>query len=315
MTAVLTGARVPAVRRAAYVVVFVALLGACGSGGGSGATRPTVSLPRPSISTPGSTSAPGTTAAPPITARPETPTLPIQATTVATLDPTTPPTDAPITTTTTPPPTTTIPPATTTIPQTTTTRSSTTTSSTSTSTTSTTVAAANKSSGSGTPAWAWIVIIVGLVGLVILVIALILRSRANKQRAASWRERTRGSVADAKVARDLLNGTVGSDDEMHIATVRQQADSTAATLEDLSRSAPTDTSGEAAASVAQSLRSYGFAIEAERLLRDRTTAPTADELAQADATRRGHSQALDSAIARLDAIAGPAEPTGQNPTV
>ncbi len=308
-------------RRAAYLVVLVALLGACGSsGGGSGAPRPTIGsslLPRPSTSTPGSTSAPATTAAPPSTAaRPEAPTLPERVTTIATVDPTT---DAPITTTTSPAPTTTtLAPTTTTAPATTTTaRSTTTSSSTSTSTTSTTVAAPAKSSGGGTPGWAWIVIIVGALGLVILGIALLLRSRAHKQQAAAWRDRTRGSVADAKVARDLLNGTVGSDDATHIAEVRSQADTTALTLEDLSRSAPTDSSGAAATNVAQSLRGYGFAIEAERLLRDRTTAPTADELAQADITRRGHSQALDDAIARLDAIVGPAQPTaetGEQPT-
>jgi hypothetical protein len=163
----------------------------------------------------------------------------------------------------------------------------------------------------------WIVIIVGLIGLVAVAIGLWLRSRAHKQAATAWRERARGAVADAKVARDLLYDAAGTTDATRLATVRQQADTTAATLEDLSRSAPSDSSGAAAANVAQSLRSYGFALEAERLLRDGASAPTAAELEQADATRRGHAQTLDAAIAQLDTIAGPdpAQPTGTNPTV
>lgn len=308
-------------RRAPFLVVLIALLGACGSsGGGSGANRPTVSstlLPRPSVSTPGSTSAPPTTAgAPATTVAPEAPTLPVRTTTVPiTADPPTTTTDAPVTTTT---PPTTVPRTTTTVQQTTTTpttSAATTTSSASTSTTSTTVAAAAASSGGGTPTWAWIVIIVGLIGLALVAIALLLRSRAHKRQSAAWRDRARASVADAKVARDLLTGAVGTTDATRLAEVRQQADTTAAALEALGSSAPTDSSGAAATSVAQALRSYGFALEAERLLRDGATPPSAAELEQADATRRGHAQSLDNAIAQLDAIAGPAQPTGTNPTV
>jgi hypothetical protein len=50
-----------------------------------------------------------------------------------------------------------------------------------------------------------------------------------------------------------------------------------------------------------------FCLEAERLLRTGSTAPTAAQLAEADVARRRRAGELDAALAQLDFITRPPE--------
>ncbi len=69
--------------------------------------------------------------------------------------------------------------------------------------------------------------------------------------------------------------------------------------------APDPQAGTAASSLADGLRGLAFAIEADRLLRHGTSAPTGIQLAQADEARRARTVELDAALARLSARVSP----------
>jgi hypothetical protein len=56
--------------------------------------------------------------------------------------------------------------------------------------------------------------------------------------------------------------------------------------------------------VAAALRGLAFAVEADRLLRQGTTAPTGTQLAQADEARRARNSELGAALARLSTRIG-----------
>jgi hypothetical protein len=57
--------------------------------------------------------------------------------------------------------------------------------------------------------------------------------------------------------------------------------------------------------VATSLRGYFFALEAEQMLHNAPTAPTADQLGTADATRRARAAELEAAVAAIRAHVAP----------
>ena len=76
-------------------------------------------------------------------------------------------------------------------------------------------------------------------------------------------------------------------------------------FDQLAADAPGDTERRDATSVATALRGYLFALEAERLLRDAPTPPTADQLAAADTTRRARTTDLDTGIAAMRTHLGP----------
>jgi hypothetical protein len=110
------------------------------------------------------------------------------------------------------------------------------------------------------------------------------------------------SLADAEVARDMLHGEALSDqplDTAHWDAVGQSVERVAGRFDQLAAAAGDDAARNAAATVAASLRRYRFAIEAQRLVRSSPTAPTADQLAGADAARRTSASDLDSGINAL----------------
>jgi hypothetical protein len=163
-------------------------------------------------------------------------------------------------------------------------------------TTSTTVPATTTSSK--TP-WALIALIIVLV-IAIVVVALLLRVRKQRGEEAAWRRAVVPALSDAQLAREsLFSGNAMSDDAEPRAAVAVQVERAAAALERSLSTAPDDAAGNAATAAAGSLRGLAFAIEADRLLRHGTAAPSGTQLAQADEARRTRSAELNTALARL----------------
>jgi hypothetical protein len=201
-------------------------------------------------------------------------------------------------TTTTEPPTTTSTSTTTTEPPTTTTSSSTTT------TTAPIIAPAPTSPSSSKTPWALIAVIVVLAAAIALV-AILLRSRKKRAIEAEWHRAVVPALSDAQLARQsLVSGNAVSDDPEVRGAVGVQAERAAAALEHTVATAPDPHAGAMATAAAAALRGFAFAIEADRLLRHGTSAPSGVQLAQADEARRARSTELSAALARLSARIG-----------
>lgn len=201
------------------------------------------------------------------------------------------------TTTAAPTTTTTEAPTTTTEAPTTTSSSSTTTSS----TTTTTIAPVSASSGGSDVPWGWIIAALAVVALALIAI-LVRRRVVGKRNEEAWKAEARNVLGDAELARDMLEGEArpGQDeDPARRATVRNNVENVGASLDRLASIAPTKEDAASATAVAESLRGYAFALEAERLLRDGPNAPTGDQLASADQARRTRDADLDRALGAL----------------
>jgi hypothetical protein len=79
----------------------------------------------------------------------------------------------------------------------------------------------------------------------------------------------------------------------------------AAALGQLAASAPNDDARVPTNAAEQALRGSMGAIEAEQLLRASATGPSDATVEDTIATRTAHANALDAALTRLDALAGP----------
>ena len=266
--------------------LFAVTLSACG---GSGSTNPPAT--RPSTTT----GSPSTPTSKPSVALPST-TTPITGT----------PTTAPPTSTPTTETPTTAPPTTTSTTETPTTAPPTTTSSAE--STSSTIAAATPSGGStsSTP-WGWIVVGIVLAAGLIVGVVLLLRARSRRAALATWRRDAGPALQQARVARDLLIGDGTDVGPERREALRTQIDSAAHALDVLVTTASDDATRRAASSSAAALRGLMFASEADRLLRSREKSPTADELAQADESRRDRVRELNTA---LDELTMQVEPEG-----
>jgi hypothetical protein len=208
-------------------------------------------------------------------------------------------------TTTTPPTTTTTPPTTTSTSTTTTTPPTTTTSS-STTTTSTTLAPLIATDTSSKTPWALIIVIVVLV-LAIGLVVLLLAARKRRGVEEAWRRAVVPALSDAQLARaTLLSDNAVSDDAEVRGAVAIQVERAAMALDHTERSAPDPEAGAMATTASGALRGLAFAIEADRLLRHGTAAPTGMQLAQADEARRARSAELTSALVRLSTRIGSA---------
>jgi hypothetical protein len=215
-------------------------------------------------------------------------------------------TTVPVTTTVPSTTTTTVPITTTTVAPTTTTSTSTTavprTTTSSSSTTTSTVPRATTTSSS-TP-WGLIALIVVLV-VAVVVVALLLRSRKKKATEAQWRRVVVPALSDAQLAREsLLSGNALSADAELRGAVSVQAERAAVALDHAANAAPDPQAGSTASGAAGALRGLAFAIEADRLLRQGSSAPTGMQLAQADEARRARQAELNTALARLSARIG-----------
>jgi hypothetical protein len=211
-------------------------------------------------------------------------------------------TTVPVTTTTAPP--TTLAPTTTTsstAPATTSSRPARTTTTTVPATTTTTRPQTQASSN--TP-WALIAVIIVLV-IAIVVVALLMRSRKRRGVEAEWRRAVVPALSDAQLAREsLAGGNAASEDPEVRGAVAVQVERAAVALDGAARKAPDPEARSMTTSAAGALRGLAFAIEADRLLRHGTSAPTGVQLAQADQARRDRSTELNTALARLSARIG-----------
>ena len=149
--------------------------------------------------------------------------------------------------------------------------------------------------------WGWIVLALALlIGLIVGVILLMLAS-GKRRRDSTWRAVARPAYEQAVLARDLLMGDgVNTDDGARRQSVQRQVEEAAAALSQAAESAPDDLARRTANSSAAALRGLVYAMEADRLLRTGGRAPTADELARADESRRRSLSQLDLALAALE---------------
>jgi hypothetical protein len=212
-------------------------------------------------------------------------------------------------TTTVPDTTTTVPTTTTTVPTTTTTTVPTTTTvtiprTTTSSSSTTTTTRPRATTTSSSTSWGLIALIVVLV-VAVVVVALLLRSRRKKVTEDRWRRVVVPALSDAQLAREsLLSGNALSADAELRGAVSVQAERAAVALEHAATSAPDPQAASTASAAAGALRGLAFAIEADRLLRQGSSAPTGIQLAQADEARRARHAELNTALARLSARIG-----------
>jgi hypothetical protein len=215
------------------------------------------------------------------------------------------------TTTTLAPTTTTLAPTTTTLPPTTSTSTST---SSSTSTTTTTVATSKPSGTSNVP---WALLIAALVLIAAALIAALIVSRRNAAKAkTAWVTAAGSALRDAELTRDQLEGEARPgepEDPVRRRTVTDNVNGVSARFDQLAAQAPNDDARARATSVAESLRGYLFALEAEQLLRSAPTPPTPNQLADADTARRSRAADLDRALGALREYVDPEGAATQQP--
>ncbi len=90
-----------------------------------------------------------------------------------------------------------------------------------------------------------------------------------------------------------------------MAAVRDTVERVAGQFDQLSASAPTDAMRRNSIGVATSLRGYFFAMEAEQMLHNAPTPPSADQLATADGTKRERAAELEAALSAIRAYIAP----------
>jgi hypothetical protein len=146
-----------------------------------------------------------------------------------------------------------------------------------------------------------IIAIVALLAIA-LIAFLIVRARAASATKRDWNAAAESALRDAVLTRDMLAGEArpgDPEDATRHNAVTENVERVSSRFEQLAAQAPDDGAHRDASAVASSLRGYLFALEAERLLREAPTPPTADQLAAGDATRRARADELDSALGAI----------------
>ena len=212
------------------------------------------------------------------------------ATTTTTTAPATTTTTAPATTTTTAASTTTTVHPTTTMHRTTTTTAA--------------VPTTTGTSSSSAATWAWILGAIALLALIAAGVAGLVTTRRHRDAGDAWIPSARAGYESAVLARQMLVAQPTGGDEA-LPRVRAQAEDAARALDRVASAAPDEAGRLSAASVAEGLRGVMFTLEAENLLRTGPTAPTADQLADADIARRRRGAELDAALAELHTTTHP----------
>jgi hypothetical protein len=223
-----------------------------------------------------------------------TPTTAGPATTAA------PPTQAP-----TLPPTTAPPP--TAAPTTPTTRATTTSSSSTTTTAPTTTTSTPKPADDGAPV-ALIFVLIGLVGAAIIAAVIAYASKKNRKTTSQQQlfADVRAALTDAEMTRDLAQQHVQTNNDQPFSQVltprfEQLRDRLAA----LANRTPDTVLRQQISEVGETLLSFGFAAEAEWLLRRGSTPPTGDQLNHAGSTTYDRRAALDRTIGTLRTTLNP----------
>jgi hypothetical protein len=142
-----------------------------------------------------------------------------------------------------------------------------------------------------------------------LIAGLVILARKRNRAKKEWKDAAASSLRDADLVRDMLAGEARpgeTEDTTRVGAVRDNVERVATRFDELASSAPNDDMRAGSTSVANSLRGYFFALQAEQLLHGAPTSPTADQLAAADATKRARNAELQAAIEKIRAYAAPA---------
>jgi uncharacterized protein HemX len=170
----------------------------------------------------------------------------------------------------------------------------------------TTAPAAAESSSSSSAAWLWLLVIAAVGALIAGVVMFVRRHNSRLAASRAWTDDMSRKLTDVRLGRDLLDDATRSAIEpARLDTLRHQIDATAAELSQLAARAPSDDARARTTAAEQALRGYLLAVEGEFLLRDSTTPPTSDAVAEAAVNRRSHAHALDEALTRLDELRAP----------
>ena len=176
----------------------------------------------------------------------------------------------------------------------------------------TTVAPAAPKSSSSTP-WGWIIAGIAIAAAIIGLIVWLVSRRNRKRALVAWRSGAESALDSANLARTLLPAA-GQDvpDSAHWQAVHERVETAAQSLDQSAGRAPTPEGAQASRTAADKLRGLWFALESDRLLREGTTPPTPEQLAQADTVTRARGSELDTALADLERIVRPPQ-TGGTP--
>jgi hypothetical protein len=177
-----------------------------------------------------------------------------------------------------------------------------------TSPTTTTVAPAATSSSSTSP-WGWVIAILAVLAVALIVVLVLLRRSANREKS-EWRNAAASALRDADLTRDMLADEARpgeAEDAARVAAVRGTVERVAGQFDQLATSAPNDAMRSSSIGVATSLRGYFFALEAEQMLHNAPTSPTADQLAAADAAKRARAAELEAAMSAIRADIAPGQ--------
>jgi hypothetical protein len=132
------------------------------------------------------------------------------------------------------------------------------------------------------------------------------RHQSQAAAARVWTDDLSRKIIDVQLGRDLLDdATRSAIDPSRLESLRHQIDATATELAELAARAPNDDARARTTAAEQALRGYLLAVEGEFLLRDSTTPPTSDAVAEAAVNRRSHAHALDEALTRLHELLAP----------
>ena len=159
-------------------------------------------------------------------------------------------------------------------------------------------------SSSSAATWAWILGAIALLALIAAGVAGLVTTRRHRDAGDAWIPSARAGYESAVLARQMLVAQPTGGDEA-LPRVRAQAEDAARALDRVASAAPDEAGRLSAASVAEGLRGVMFTLEAENLLRMGPTAPTADQLADADIARRRRGAELDAALAELHTTTHP----------
>jgi hypothetical protein len=203
--------------------------------------------------------------------------------------------------------TTTVATSTTELPTTTEPATTTPSSTTPSSTTTTTVPTASTSSGSGSAPWGWIIAILAVIAVALIIVLVLLRRSSNSTKS-EWKDSAASALRDADLARDILADEArpgDPEDATRVTAVRDTIERVASQFDQLAASAPNDDMRRSSIAMASSLRGYFFALEAEQMMHNAPTTPTADQLGTADATKRARAAELEAAATAIRTYVAP----------
>ena len=129
--------------------------------------------------------------------------------------------------------------------------------------------------------WVWVLGLLLLVAIGSAIYLLASRHSSHAHDEQAWRARLVSVRRDAGVTRDLLDAAAAAGttiDAARLGSLRRQVDATSLNLGELATTAPDEVARSRVGDVAEALRGYVFALEAENLLRSGTSAPTAEAL-------------------------------------